>query len=56
MSRWRQACMERDGLDIKFMPNGIQIVVKEQRKFGHVLLYEDLDDMREYSKSLQERD
>jgi hypothetical protein len=55
MARWRQAVMSRDGLEVKFMPNGIQIIVKEERKHGHSLLWEDLDDMRKYSKDLQEQ-
>ncbi len=53
-SSFRQAVMTRDGLDVKFMPNGIHISVKENQKNGHTLLYTDLDEMRDYAEKLNE--
>lgn len=56
MRGFRQATMTRDGLEVKFMPNGIHIVVNEQQKHGHTLLYDDLDEMRKYAEQLNCKD
>ena len=55
MNGWRTASMARDGLHIQFMPNGIHIDVETEQKHGHTILWEDLDEMKEYSRKLQER-